>query len=382
MLGNLLKQSPKDIAEAKILRDIEHTAFLRISSGINAHKDLPLILELIARECLNCLKANRSTIFLLDQKDGILKTQSTISLDLQDEQVNLSEEEEIARKALKQKGPLLLQKPKYKGKERKITSVMSTPFSIQDSPTGILSAGLINGDRRFNEKDLQLLSILGNYISIALQMSHLHKEVHSQKSIRNTYERYLDNILVQLQTLSEEERQRQEEHIGKLIKGRIFDEERPAEGQNGNEAGGADAMAHLAEELKINFHQDNREGERVQMELEDEYLSITGNTGEGAFILTSNPLELGDQFSMKLHLFGGRDPMEVVCKVIWTNKYGKESKGFRRGMGIKFLNPQPEVQKRIKESINTHHLQAMGEILVATQEFKSKGMDRKESTST
>jgi Tfp pilus assembly protein PilZ len=371
MFRELLRQTPKDIAEAEILRDVEHNAFFQISSGINVHKDLPSILELIARECLNCLKANRSTIFLLDRKDGILKTQFTVVLDLQDEQVGLSEEEEMARKALKQKRSILLQKPKYKGGERKITSLMNIPFSSQDSPIGILSAVLINEDRRFNGKDLQLLSILGNHASIALEMNRLHKDVHSQKSFRDTYERYLDNILVQLQSLSEGERQRKEDHIGKLIKGRIFDDEQPAEGQNGNGAAGTDGIACAVEELKINCHQDNGVAEKLQVELEDEYLSITGNLGGGAFILTSNPMELGEHFSMKLHLFDGRDPMEVVCKVIWTNKYGKESKGLRRGMGIKFSNPQPEVQKRIEESIQSHHLQAVGEIMVAAREFKS-----------
>jgi hypothetical protein len=40
--------------------------------------------------------------------------------------------------------------------------------------------------------------------------------------------------------------------------------------------------------------------------------------------------------------------------VIWTNKYGKETKDLRRGMGIKFLGLQPEAQKRIEEHIKSH----------------------------
>jgi Tfp pilus assembly protein PilZ len=367
MFRKLLGQSPKDIAEAKILRDIEHTAFFQISSAFTSHKDLKTILEVITRESLNCLKANRSTIFLLDQTQGTLKTQATVSLDPQDEKVGLSEEEETARKALNQKTPILLQKPKYKGAERKITSLMSIPFFSQEGWIGVLSTILINGDRRFrfNQEDLRLLSILGNNASIALEMSRLQKEEHNQRRFRDNYEGYLDSILVQLQSLSEEGRRREEEHIGKLIKGRIFDEEKPPEGQNEKDVGGG--IARLVEELKINSHLDNGGAERVQVELEDEYLSLTGSLGGGAFILKSNPMDLGDQFSMKLHLFGGRDPMDLVCKVIWTNKYGKESKGIRRGMGVKFLNLQPEVQKRIEESIKSHHLQAVGEIMVVTQ---------------
>jgi len=378
MFGKLLRQTPKDIAEAKILRDIEHTAFFQISSVISAQKELNTILEVIARESLNCLKANRSTIFLLDQKSGILKIQFTIALNPRDEQVDLLEEKEVAGEALKQRKPLFLQEPKEfsdffrnEERERKVTSLMSIPLSSQDNSIGVLSAILINEDRSFNEEDLQLLSIFANHASIALEMTRLHKEVPKLKSYWETYQRYLDDILAKLQGLSEEERQRKEEHIGKLIKGRIFDEEQPPEGQNEEGVAGADGIACLVQELKINRHQDNGVAERVQVELEDEYLSITGNLGEGAFILTSNPMELREQFSMKLHLFDGRDPMEVVCKVIWTNKYGKESKGLRRGMGIKFLNPQPEVQKRIEESIKSHHLQAVGEIMVVAQEFKS-----------
>jgi GAF domain-containing protein len=378
MFEKLLRQTPKDIAAAKILRDVEHTAFFQISSVISAQKELNTILEVIARESLNCLKANRSTIFLLDQKSGILKIQLTVALNPPDEQVDLLEEKEVAGKALKQKKPLFLREPKefsdfFKNeeRERKVTSLMSIPLSSQDNSLGVLSAILINEDRRFNEKDLQLLSIIANHVSIALEMTRLHKEVHNLKSFRDTYERYLDNILAQLQGLSEEERQREEEHIEKLIKGRIFDEEQPPEGQGEKGGTGADGVACPVEELKINRHQDNGVAERMRVELEDEYLSLTGNLGGGAFILTSNPMELGDQFSMKLHLSDGRDPMEVVCKVIWTNKYGKESKGLRRGMGIKFLNPQPEVQKWIEESIKSDHLQAVGEIMGVAQEFKS-----------
>jgi Tfp pilus assembly protein PilZ len=50
----------------------------------------------------------------------------------------------------------------------------------------------------------------------------------------------------------------------------------------------------------------------------------------------------------------GGEPIELACKVIWTNKYGKETQDLRRGMGIKFLRLQPEVQKRIEEYIQSH----------------------------
>jgi hypothetical protein len=44
----------------------------------------------------------------------------------------------------------------------------------------------------------------------------------------------------------------------------------------------------------------------------------------------------------------------VNCRVIWTNKYGKESRHLRRGMGVKFLNIPPDLQSRVESYIQTH----------------------------
>jgi uncharacterized protein (TIGR02266 family) len=71
----------------------------------------------------------------------------------------------------------------------------------------------------------------------------------------------------------------------------------------------------------------------------------------GAFVLTTDPMDLGDEFLLKLLLPDGREPLEGECKVVWTNKYGKESDHLRRGMGIKFLNLQEENRIRIEEFI-------------------------------
>ncbi|HSR11637.1 MAG TPA: hypothetical protein VLS90_09325, partial [Thermodesulfobacteriota bacterium] len=47
-------------------------------------------------------------------------------------------------------------------------------------------------------------------------------------------------------------------------------------------------------------------------------------------------------------------PLEVTCKVIWTNKYGKESRHLRRGMGVKFMNLAPQVQERVEDYFRSH----------------------------
>ena len=92
----------------------------------------------------------------------------------------------------------------------------------------------------------------------------------------------------------------------------------------------------------------------VQVEFRDDYWRPTENLPqgkEGAFIQLAAPLELGDQFPMLLYMPNGGDPIEVQCRVTWTNKYGKVTKDMGKGMAVKFLNLQPETKKKIDEYI-------------------------------
>jgi uncharacterized protein (TIGR02266 family) len=109
-------------------------------------------------------------------------------------------------------------------------------------------------------------------------------------------------------------------------------------------------------EATILLKDERRENERaeikVRVEFDEEHWGITDNLSMGgAFVLTTNPMDLGDEFLLRIHIPDGREPVEGGCKVVWTNKYGKESNNLRRGMGIKFLNLQEENRIRIEEFI-------------------------------
>jgi Tfp pilus assembly protein PilZ len=391
ILGQFAKRGiiRKDIKEPKALTHIERleTAFFQVTSAISAQKDLNTILEVIAQESLNCLKANRSTIFLLHEKSEILKIQWTCASDALYKQVGLHEEREVAQKTLKQNKPFLLggleNFPdffKYEERERKITSLMSIPLSSKGKTMGVLSTVLINQDYGFDEKSLQFFSIFGNLASTAMEMVDLLEEVRKGKSFRITYERYLDNILNQLQSLSQRERERIDGHILKLQAEPKIDEKECINGQSEEKFAWVRGTITLKEESGKNPIPDEWAGERLLVDFEEESWGFTKNLNTGgAFIQTHHPMELGDEFLLKVHMPDGGERIEVACKVIWTNKYGKESKGLHRGMGIKFLNPQPEVQRRIEENIKFHQLQAFGEIMVGAQGFASKGKNREKS---
>ena len=340
----------------------EMLALLQVSSAVNDHQEFSAVLEKIGRESLNCLKAHRSTVFLLEEKSGILKTQFTFTSDPLHEQVGLFEEKEMARKALRQKRPFLLQEPgdfsdflKYQERDRKITSLLSIPLLFQERSVGALTAAILDDDRKFTERDLQFLLILANHASLAMETSALREEVLRGASFRKNYEQYLDNILNQLQTLSDVERRRIEDHIGRLLPPPAPGTPLPLSEQEEEVVKGTLPPIEAAALQQPN---EDRVTKMLKVDLDEEPLAISHDLGEGGvFIRTPNPLDLGEEFLLLLRLAEGEKPVEVECKVVWTNKYGKESRTLRRGMGVKFLNLSPELQGRVEDYIRSHRNQ-------------------------
>jgi Tfp pilus assembly protein PilZ len=363
-------QSPKSKAidddigvKAQMDEDRLETAFFRISSAISAHDDLPTTLELILRESLICLRAQRSTIFLLEKKSGILKPQFTYAPNPMYGNVGLLEEKEVARKAFGLMKSYLLQGPKdfsdflkHQESEPKITSLMCMPLSSRGKPIGVLSLVLIKGDRGFAETGLPILSIFGNHASIAIENSHLQEELRKRINFQRSYQKYLDETLNQLQNLPEEERGRIEEHIRRLLPQQKAGEKESIKAHPMEEGEGVTGDLGVSEESRTDRGQDNRAGGMPRVEFGKESLSLADKLIPGGiFIRTPNPMELGEEFVLKLHILDGEEPIEVPCRVIWTNRYGRESNNSRRGMVIKLLKVQREDQKRIEECIRSQN---------------------------
>jgi len=354
----------KSLDQKEALSHIERleSAFFQISSLFSSQKDLNTILEQVVRESLTCLRANRSTIFLYDPTSEVLNAQFTHALDSRYQRVGLVEEKEAAKKTLRRGKPLLLAGPesfsdffKYEDRENKITSLMSIPLFAKGKERGVLSAVLVNERYYFDEKNLGFFSTFANLASTAMELVHLQDEVQRGNDFRNTYERYLDTILSQLQSLSEREQKRIHTHIAVIQEEQKVDNREFLE----NEANESVPWTQGAIILKDESGRERRKDERIEVmvrvEFEEEYCCFTGDLSKGgAFVLTPNPMDLEDEFSLKIHMPDGREPIEVGCKVIWTNKYGKQSKNLRRGMGVRFLKLQPQYQIRIEEFIKAY----------------------------
>ena len=213
-------------SEGKGIRDFDRmeTAFVQMTKLVRESKDLSRILEHTARESLYCLLAHRSTIFAIDGNERRPELALFVRGQPQFETVGVLEEKEMARRAARQNKTFLLREPndfaeffKYGERDRKITSLITIPLLDHGKPTHALSVALIDGSRRFHEKDLEFLSIFTEHVLIVAETCYLREEVRKAASFRETYEKYLDVILSQLQSLQENERQRIDGHIIKLL---------------------------------------------------------------------------------------------------------------------------------------------------------------------
>jgi len=341
----------------KTPRDLEHVALLQVSSAIKGQKHILAVLEIIGREAARSLRASRATVFLVDEAKGGLKTQFTYSPNPAEEKVGLLEEKEISRRTIAEKRPVLFREAKefaeffkHDDRELKITSFMSIPFGFQGKLAGTLSLSIINGKRPFSQSDLEFLAIFSNHASIAMQNHYLLEEVRKASGLQKNYEQHLDNLMGQLQSLSGEERRRIDNHIATFLSG-FKGEKREGKHPATAATEGGNGGIRLAGEMT--FEDTPELTEKVQVEIENGPRRGAGDLSRAAiFIPTANPRDLGEQFLLKLYPVEGQ-PLELPCKVIFSNKYGKESQNLRRGMEIKFLDLPPELEKQVGDYLHS-----------------------------
>ncbi len=324
---------------------------IRLISRIRNHGEEFLFLEAVAREGLNLLQAHRSTIYILDEEKQIFKAECSLACDATYKAMGQAEEAELARKMIPLSKPVLV---KSIGDLSKIlqsesikvpmTSLTSAPFFSNGKPMGAILATRFEKKPPFNEFDHQVTSLLADLISLKMEDQFLHKELEKADQLRKTYERYLDDLLAKLQThfpAATPMAEQQED---------LPTETPPPPSKPEGEDGGVEAVITLPESDPRNRRQDERIQTIVRVEFEDHDLGLTENLScGGAFVRTITPLELGVEFSMLLHLGDGGRPLDLNCKVVWTNQYGSVTRDLQRGMGIKFQNLSEEGRTRLEK---------------------------------
>ncbi len=339
----------------------------RLIAKIRNHTEEFLFLEAVASEGLNLLQAHRSVIYVLDEPNQIFKAQCSLTSDAKYETLGESLESEFARKMTSFCEPGLVKSSKdffeilnRESVHGQITSVASAPFSPNEKPMGALLAVRFQDQPPFNDFDQQVISLLADLISMRMEDFFLHQEMEKSDQLRKTHERYLDDLLAKLQT-----------HFPLVAPVPQTTESLPSplpQPPPRPEEEGADTGIEGVISLQVadprNRRQDERIETMVRVEFEDHDLGVTNNLScGGAFVRTLTPLDLGEEFSVLLHLHDGHEPLALKCKVVWTNQFGSVTKDLQRGMGVRFQNLSAEKQKRISAYIEQQKAQRSAEAL-------------------
>ncbi|MBW2063887.1 MAG: TIGR02266 family protein [Deltaproteobacteria bacterium] len=86
----------------------------------------------------------------------------------------------------------------------------------------------------------------------------------------------------------------------------------------------------------------------------DTFISAySGNISSGGvFIVTKNPLKVGEEFLLKLQLPDLKAPLQIRCRVSWTRQQEEATKERPPGMGVKFVEMSQSDTKILKEYIS------------------------------
>ncbi len=343
------------------------TALSRLIAKIRNHTGEFLFLEAVAREGLHLLQAHRSVIYVLDEPNQAFKAQCSLTSDAKYETMGESLESEFGRKMTSFCKPGLVKSPKdfFKILNREsthgqVSSVTSAPFSPNERPMGAILAIRFQDRPPFDDLDHQVISLLADLISIRMEDLVLHQEMEKSDQLRKTHERYLDDLLAKL-----------EMHFPPAAPAPQSIETAPSilpqpapPREEEQEDTGIEGIIHLQEGDPKNRRQDERIETMVRVEFEDHDLGLTDNLScGGAFVRTLTPLDLGEEFSMLLHLHDGQEPLALNCRVMWTNQYGNITKDLQRGMGVRFQNLSAEDRTRISAYIGQQKAQRVVEDL-------------------
>jgi len=147
----------------------ELTALHEMGKAVSSTLKLESLFELIVTTGLKILKAKGGVLRVEDKRAGELKVKCSVG----DYDQN-SLDEKLAKRVFHTRTPLSLN---HSGEEKPAFSVLCAPFLSKGKTLGTLSFYDKDSDAsKFDEKDLQLLSMMTNQMSCAIENALIHYE--------------------------------------------------------------------------------------------------------------------------------------------------------------------------------------------------------------
>jgi len=169
----------------KRLEELE--SLFKVTTTVNSRLHLSGMLDTITQTAVDCLKADQSSLLLMDETKRELRCEAAHGMRCErtrSEKVGL-EEGVTGYVALKGE-PLLLNSEvdgsRFKNLVEKnvdITSALCVPLKVEGKVIGVLNVNKVKREEKFNENDLKLLSIFADNAAMAIEKSNLYQRLQS-----------------------------------------------------------------------------------------------------------------------------------------------------------------------------------------------------------
>ena len=169
-------------------KDVQLRTWGELSHALIANFDLPRLLDLIVTTAIEVTGADRGSVMLLDEEQGILTIKAAKGID---EEImhatRLKLGEGIAGRVALSGKPLLLGRSddeptlrQLQQRQKEISSAISVPLRIEERIVGTLNVNEFNRATEFGEDDLRSLTLFADQAALALEKAQLYRDSQHQ----------------------------------------------------------------------------------------------------------------------------------------------------------------------------------------------------------
>jgi signal transduction histidine kinase len=169
-------------------KDAQLTTWGELSHALITNFDLPRLLDLIVTTAIEVTTADRGSVMLLDEVQGVLTIRAAkgIAEDvIRSTHIKLGEgiagRVALTGKALllsRREAPIMLRA--VRRREEEISSAISVPLQIENRIVGTLNVNESARATEFSEEDLRALMIFANQAAVALEKAQLYRDSQRQ----------------------------------------------------------------------------------------------------------------------------------------------------------------------------------------------------------
>jgi len=169
-------------------KDTQLSTWAELSHALIANFDLPRLLDLIVTTAIEVTDAERGSVMLLDEAEGVLTIKAAKGIpDEVVESTRLRLGEGIAGRVALDGQPLLLRRGQgqetlrpLRHRDGQISSAISVPLRIDERIVGTLNVNESGRASEFTEEDLRALTLFADQAALALEKAQLYRDSQRQ----------------------------------------------------------------------------------------------------------------------------------------------------------------------------------------------------------